>query len=225
MPFPLPRGAFVVSCQARADNPLHGARFMAAMARAAEQGGARGFRVNGADDIRAVRAVSALPIIGIVKRVTAGVPVTITPDIADAVIAAEAGADIIAIDATPRARDGLSLAELIPAIKARTRCALMADIATLDDGLAAANFGADAVATTLAGHTLETAHRRALGPDLDLVSALVARLSIPIIAEGLYETPAQVAEAFLRGAHAVVVGTAITNPREITRRFVAGSGV
>ena len=82
MPFPLPRGAFVVSCQARADNPLHGAAFMAAMARAAEQGGARGLRVNGGDDIRAVRAVSALPIIGIVKRMTDGFPVTITPDIA-----------------------------------------------------------------------------------------------------------------------------------------------
>lgn len=220
MPFPLPRGAFVVSCQARADNPLHGPVCMAAMAQAAEQGGARGLRINGAHDIRAVRAVSALPIIGIVKRLSADYKVYITPDIADAVAAAEAGAEIIAIDATPRPRDGLPLAELIPTIKARTGCSVMADVATLDEGIAAAGLGVDAVATTLSGHTLETAHRKALGPDLELVSALVATLNIPIVAEGLYETPEQVAEAFLRGAYAVVVGTAITNPREITRRFI-----
>ena len=38
--------------------------------------------------------------------------------------------------------------------------------------------------------------------------------------EGRYDTPELVALAFAAGAHAVVVGTAITNPREITRRFV-----
>ena len=112
---------------------------------------------------------------------------------------------------------------MIPAIKAKTGRAVMADVATLDDGIAAARLGADAIATTLAGHTAETAHRKSLGPDLDLVSALVAAPRFPIVAEGLYETPEQVAEAFRRGAHAVVVGTAITNPREITRRFVERS--
>ena len=162
--FPLPRGAFVVSCQARADNPLHGPVFMAAMARAAEQGGARGLRVNGADDIRAVRAVTQLPIIGIVKRFSDRHPVYITPDVPDAVVAATAGADIIAIDATARPRDGLPLADLIPAIKARTGKPVMADVATLEEGIAAARHGADAVATTLAGHTAETAHRKALAP-------------------------------------------------------------
>ena len=224
MPFPLPRGAFIVSCQARADNPLHGPAFMAAMARAAEQGGASAFRVNGAADIRAVRAASALPIIGIVKRMSDHYPVTITPDIADAIAAAESGARIIATDATPRPRDGLAVSALIAAIKQQTGLAVMADVSTLDEGIAAAALGADAVATTLAGHTADTAHRKALGPDLDLVAALVARLTIPVVAEGLYETPEQVAEAYRRGAYAVVVGTAITNPREITRRFVARSG-
>lgn len=223
MPFPFARGDFIVSCQARADNPLHGPAFMAAMARAAEQGGARGFRVNGIDDIAAVRAVSALPIIGIVKRFSDRHPVYITPDVRDAVAAKAAGAGVIAIDATPRPRDGLPLAELIPAIKAQTGCPVMADIATLAEGLEAARLGADAIATTLAGHTTETAHRKVFGPDLDLVSALAAAVGVPIVAEGLYETPEQVREAYRRGAHAVVVGTAITNPREITRRFVERS--
>ena len=58
------------------------------------------------------------------------------------------------------------------------------------------------------------------GPDLDLLSALVAEVPVPIVAEGRFDTPDLVAEAFRRGAHAVVVGTAITNPREITKKFV-----
>ena len=33
----IPRGSLIVSCQARADNPLHGATFMGAMALAAAQ--------------------------------------------------------------------------------------------------------------------------------------------------------------------------------------------
>ncbi len=224
MTFPIPRGAFVVSCQARADNPLHGPVFMAAMARAAAQGGAAGFRVEGAADISAVRAVSSLPVIGLVKRFSDQFPVYITPDVRDAVVAAEAGATVIAIDATRRPRDGMALEHLIAAIKVATGRHVLADVATLDDGLEAARLGADAIATTLAGHTFETAHRKALGPDLDLVSALVAATARPVIAEGLYETPEQVAEAYRRGAHAVVVGTAITNPREITRRFVQRAG-
>ncbi len=224
MTFVLPRGAFVVSCQARADNPMHGPVFMAAIARAAEQGGAAGFRVNGPDDIRAVRAVSTRPIIGLVKRFSDAHDVYITPDVSDAVTAAEAGATLIAVDATQRSRDGLPLAALIPAIKAATGCAVIADVATLADGVAAVGHGADAIATTLAGHTAGTVHRKASGPDLDLVSALVAATSLPVIAEGLYETPEQVADAFRRGAYAVVVGTAITNPREITRMFVQRSG-
>ena len=96
----------------------------------------------------------------------------------------------------------------------------MADVATLAEAERAAALGADAVATTLSGYTHETAARHGEGPDLDLVAALVAALSVPVVAEGRFETPAQVREAFRRGAHAVVVGTAITNPREMTRRFV-----
>ena len=80
--------------------------------------------------------------------------------------------------------------------------------------------GATYVATTLAGYTEETASRKSEGPDLELLSALVAELPVPIVAEGRFDTPDLVAEAFLRGAHAVVVGTAITNPREITRKYV-----
>jgi putative N-acetylmannosamine-6-phosphate epimerase len=218
------RGSLVVSCQARADNPLHGAAFMAAMALAAVQGGAKAIRANGMADIAAIRRAVDVPIIAINKRFNERFPVTITPDLGDAVAVAEAGGDIIAIDATARPRDGLPLRELMPAIRAACPgIALMADIATLAEAEAAQALGFDIIATTLSGYTDETAARLLHGPDLDLISALVARHSVPIVAEGRFETPAQVREAFARGSHAVVVGTAITNPREITRRFVAGA--
>ncbi|WP_114946188.1 N-acetylmannosamine-6-phosphate 2-epimerase [Microvirga calopogonii] len=216
----IPKGALVVSCQARADNPLHGPVYMSAMARAAEAGGAKGIRANGEADVAAIRAVTNLPIIGISKVWDDRFPVYITPGFAQAEQIAMAGADIIGIDATPRARDGDPVERLIGRIRTELGREVFADIATLEEGRAAHAAGATYVATTLAGYTEETASRKGPGPDLELLSALVAGLPVPVVAEGRFDTPDLVAEAFRRGAHAVVVGTAITNPREITRRFV-----
>ena len=216
----IPKGALVVSCQARADNPLHGPVYMSAMARAAEAGGARGIRANGTDDIANIRAVTRLPIIGIAKVWDDRFPVYITPGFAQAAEIARAGADIIGLDATPRPRDGEPMERLIGRIRSELGKEIFADIATLGEGRAAHAAGATYIATTLSGYTEETASRRTSGPDLDLLSALVAELPVPIVAEGRFDTPDLVAEAFRRGAHAVVVGTAITNPREITKKFV-----
>ncbi len=219
----IPKGALVVSCQARADNPLHGPVHMSAMAQAAEAGGAGGIRANDEADVAAIRAVTLLPIIGIAKVWDDRFPVYITPGFAQAAQVAGAGADIVGIDATPRPRDGEPVASLIPRIKAELGREVFADIATLEEGRAAHAAGATYVATTLAGYTEETASRKTAGPDLDLLSALVSELPAPIVAEGRFDTPELVAEAFRRGAHAVVVGTAITNPREITKRFATAA--
>jgi N-acylglucosamine-6-phosphate 2-epimerase len=215
----IPKGALVVSCQARADNPLHGPVYMSAMARAAEAGGAKGVRANGDDDIAAIRAVTALPIIGISKVWDDRFPVYITPGFAQAARIAQAGADIIGLDATARPRDGEPVKRLIGRIRGELGKEVFADIATLDEGQAAHSFGATYVATTLSGYTEETAARKTAAPDLELLSALVAAVPAPVVAEGRFDTPELVAEAFRRGAHAVVVGTAITNPREITKKF------
>jgi len=216
----IPKGALVVSCQARADNPLHGPVYMSAMALAAEAGGALGIRANGAADIAAIRAVTGLPIIGIAKVFDENFPVYITPGFEQAAQVAKAGAEIIGIDATPRLRNGEPVARLIGRIRTELGREVFADIATLEEGRAAHAAGATYVATTLAGYTEETAARKTEGPDLELLSALVAELPVPIVAEGRFDTPELVAEALRRGAHAVVVGTAITNPREITKKFV-----
>lgn len=216
----LAAAGLVVSCQARADNPLHGPHFMAAMARAAEQGGAIGIRANGPPDIAAIRAATALPLIGLFKTERPGSDVTITPDFAAARDVAHAGADWIAIDATDRQRPAESVAALIARIHAELRCRVLADVATLAEGVAAAAAGADAVATTLSGYTPPTAHLTD-APDLALVTALARAVGVPVVAEGRFWTQEQVRAAFARGARAVVVGTAITNPREITRHLAA----
>ena len=216
----IPKGALVVSCQARADNPLHGPGHMSAMAQAAQAGGAGGIRANGEADVAAIRAVTRLPIIGIAKVWDDRFPVYVTPGFEQAAQIAKAGADIVGLDATPRPRDGEPVERLIGRIRAELGKEVFADIATLEEGRAAHAAGATYVATTLSGYTEETASRKTEGPDLELLSALVAEISAPIVAEGRFDAPDLVAEAFRRGAHAVVVGTAITNPREITRNFV-----
>jgi len=192
---------------------------IAAVARAAVAGGAVGLRINGEDDIREVRRAVDVPIIGIRKVATPESPVSITPTFADARAVAEAGADIIALDATARPRPGRErLDELIPRIKRELERPVMADVATTDEGVRAAALGADLVATTLSGYT--GAGPTPAGPDLDLVRTLSASLRVPVVAEGRYHTPALVREALRAGAFAVVVGRAITDPLMLTKVFV-----
>lgn len=217
MSFLLPKG-LIVSCQARADNPLHGPQFMGAMALAARDGGAVAIRANGPADIAAVTA-AGLPVIGIHKVFSDAYPVYITPNFEAAAAIVAAGAEIVALDCTTRPRDGEPPEVLVRRIREELGAEVFADVSTLDEGLAAADWGATYVATTLSGYT-EATQPKPDAPDLALLSALSERLGIPVIAEGRYNSPALVRQAFEAGAHAVVVGTMITNPREITRMFV-----
>lgn len=213
----LKRG-LIVSCQARADNPLHGPQFMGAMALAARDGGAVGIRANGPADIAAVKA-AGLPVIGIHKVFSDQYPVYITPNFAAAEAIVAAGAEVVALDCTDRPRDGEEPAVLIRRIREELGAEVFADVSTLREGVAAADCGAHYVATTLSGYT-EATQPKPDEPDLKLLSALASKLSVPVIAEGRYNSPDLVREAFNVGAFAVVVGTMITNPREITRAFV-----
>ncbi|MFN7211086.1 MAG: N-acetylmannosamine-6-phosphate 2-epimerase [Aggregatilineales bacterium] len=210
------RGGLIVSCQALPDEPLHGAEIMARMAIAAQMGGARGIRANGVEDIRAIRQAVDLPVIGLYKDGSQGVYITPTVRHAQAVMAA--GAQVVAFDATRRPRpNGERVADLIAAIHAQGRLAL-ADVATLEEALAAQADGADFVAPTLNGYTEETADSAT--PDFALISAMAAQLGVPVIAEGHINTPQQARQALECGALAVVVGSAITRPQIITANFV-----
>jgi N-acylglucosamine-6-phosphate 2-epimerase len=214
------RGGLIVSCQALPDEPLYGAEIMARMALAATLGGARAIRANTPVDIADIRNAVDLPIIGLYKDDIPGYPVYITPTLDHARQVAEAGADIIAIDATARPRpEPGSLADFIAAIHDQTGCPVLADISTLAEGLAAAAAGADLVSTTMSGYTAYSPQQA--DPDLALVQELAAAVAIPVLAEGRYRLPEQVRQAIAAGALAVVVGGAITRPQEITRWFVA----
>lgn len=223
------RKQLVVSCQALPDEPLHGPHIMARMALAAELGGAAAIRANSPADIVAIRAAVSLPIIGLYKEHIPGFDVYITPTLAHAQAVAAAGADLIAIDATARPRpEPRPLADFIAAIQRTTGALVVADVATLAEGLAAEAAGADLISTALSGYTSDSP--QIFDPDLDLVQALADRLQAPVLAEGRYYTPEQAQQALERGALAVIVGAAITRPQEITRRFVAalaqrGNGV
>jgi N-acylglucosamine-6-phosphate 2-epimerase len=215
-----PPRSIVVSCQAAADNPLHGPGSMALMARAAVAGGAKAIRANGPVDVAAIRAAVEVPILGINKL---GDPrgVFITPDVASAVEVAVAGAAVVALDGTRRPRpDGRSLRDHVAEIRQRLDVELMADVDSLEAGVAAREAGVDLVATTLSGYTGGAVPE---GPDVALVAQLARALDCPVIGEGRYWTTDDVKAGFDAGAYAIVVGTAITNPMAITRRFVEWS--
>lgn len=215
------RGGLVVSCQAPPGDPLSGPGFMAAMARAAVAGGAVGIRADGPADVRAVRRAVDVPVVGLWKQGAEGV--YITPTVGHARAVAEAGAQIVAIDATGRPRpDRSTVPEVVAGLRRAHRCLVMADVSTLEEGAAAAAAGADLVATTLAGYTPYS--RQGPGPDLELVAALAARVEVPVVAEGRIATPQEARAALDAGAWTVVVGGAITRPQLITARFVAALG-
>ena len=211
------KGKLIVSCQALADEPLHGAGIMAQMAVAAQIGGAAAIRANSPADIRAIKQAVDLPVIGLYKQGDSGV--YITPTFAAAAEIAEAGADVIALDCTGRPRpDGAPLAELLARIHQELRLPTFADVATLPDARAAAAAGAAMAAPTLSGYT--DARPAQDGPDFELLAGMIEDLPIPVIAEGRVNRPEQARLALDMGAWAVVVGSAITRPRTITARFV-----
>lgn len=214
------RGSLVVSCQAPQNTAFRDSNLMALMAKAAEAGGAKGIRAEGAADIAAIRSAVSLPIIGIRKTARpSGGGVFITPDFEAALPLAAAGADIIALDGTPRPRrDGRSLSDLIDRIHGELGLPVMADIDSVASAEFAQDAGADLIGTTLSGYTSGDIPDSA---DFDLIRSLKALVDRPIVAEGRIWTREDALTAFDAGATTVVVGTAITNPSAITRRFVA----
>nr|WP_246385353.1 N-acetylmannosamine-6-phosphate 2-epimerase [Armatimonas rosea] len=210
----------IVSCQALEGEPLFGSEIMAKLARAAKLGGAVGIRANTPVDIAAIKAeVPELPLFGLWKVVVPGFDeVYITPRLREAVAVAEAGAEIIAIDATLRPHPEGTTAELIQAIKHTTGRLVLADIDNEAAALAAIEAGADAISTTLSGYTPDSPQFP--GPDLELVARLAARkLPVPLFAEGRIHSPEDARAALDAGAFAVIVGGAITRPAQITERF------
>ncbi len=213
----------IVSCQAPAGSPLDHPPCIAAMALAAELGGATGVRIAGVRNIRRVRRVTQLPIIGIEKVKSPASPVYITPTLRSMRHIHGAGADIIALDCTSRKRPGnYTVEQMLDTAKRELRALVMADVATVEEGVRAASLGADLVSTTLNGYTEET-RCNAEGPALDLLKRLVRHVQVPVVLEGRVRTPQDVVRGLELGAYAVVVGTAITGVETLTREFVGAA--
>lgn len=216
-------GGLIVSCQALPGEPLHteSGGVMPLMAIAAERAGAVGIRANSVRDITEIRAATTLPIIGIIKQDYEGFEPYITPTMREVDAVLDAGVDVVAVDATDREHPGgITSGEFLDQIRQRHPEALvMADTSTLDEALEAGRHGVDLVSTTLSGYTTQSSG--APRPDLPLVKALAEQSSVPVIAEGNITTPELAKAAIEAGAHAVVVGGAITRPMTIAERFVS----
>ena len=205
----------VVSCQAYPGEPMQAPLIMAAVAESVVNGGAGGIRAQGLADIREVRRSVTVPLIGLIKSGLR--EVFITPTIEDCIAVSKAGADIVAFDGTSRPRpDGSSLSDCATVVHGLGKLVL-ADCGSMQDAEASIDAGADCLATTLAGYTGD--RPRTHGPDLKLLQELVSISPIPVIAEGRVRTPTEALRCLELGAHAVVVGTAITHPTSIAQIF------
>lgn len=214
------KGKLIVSCQALPDEPLHSPFIMGRMAKAAMLAGAGGIRANSVEDISEIKRNVDLPIVGIIKRVYQGSDVFITPTMKEIELLYLEGVDIIALDATKRVRpDGRTIKEIFPKIKERYPDQLyMADCSTYEEAMSAIELGFDCVGTTLNGYTHYTSESDL--PNLPLIEKIVKHSHVPVIAEGGISTAEQLKQVFQLGVDTAVVGTAITRPMEITKRFV-----
>lgn len=216
------QGKLIVSCQALENEPLHSPFIMSKMALAAAQGGAAAIRANSLIDVQTIMDTVDLPVIAIIKRDYPGSDVYITATLKEVDELMAAKPAMIAMDATGHERPGAhDLQSLVVAIRQKyPDLLLMADIATVDEARVAAELGFDCVGTTLHGYTSETKGQILAHNDCQFLRDVLAAIDVPVIAEGNVETPEMAAHCLALGAHAVVVGGAITRPQQITRRFV-----
>lgn len=214
------KGGLIVSCQALEDEPLYSSFIMSKMAYAAFLGGASGIRANTVEDITAIRNEVDLPIIGIIKKNYGACPVYITPTMHEVDELVKANVEIIAIDATKRVRPtGETITEFFTKVRSKYENQLfMADISTIEEGILAEKLGFDFIGTTLSGYTQYT--KGTVLPDLQLLKQLKEKTNAMIVAEGGIWTPQDLKNCYQCGIHTAVVGSVITRPMLITKKFV-----
>lgn len=211
----------IVSCQALEDEPLHSSMIMSRMALAAKEGGAKGIRANSVEDIQAIKALVDLPIIGIIKRDIPGSDVYITPALEDIDALVAAHCEIIAMDATSCLREnGEDIAHFFKKVRAKyPKQAFMADCSTIEEAIYADSLGFDFVGTTLVGYTKQSKGSHIEENDFQIIRSILQKVSAPVIAEGNIDTPQKAKRVLDLGCFSVVVGSIITRPQVITKRF------
>ncbi|GJM56512.1 N-acetylmannosamine-6-phosphate 2-epimerase [uncultured Dubosiella sp.] len=218
------KGKLIVSCQALPDEPLHSSFIMGRMARAAKEGGASGIRANTVADIEEIQKEVDLPVIGIIKRQYGDNHVYITPTMTevDELMAMKNPPEVIAVDATCRERpDHKTLDELFGEMKKKYPDQLwMADCSTVEEMKHADELGFDFIGTTLVGYTPESEGDKIETNDFEIIREFLKTAKHPLIGEGNIDTPEKVKRVLELGAYSVVVGSIITRPQVITKRFV-----
>ena len=216
------KGGLIVSCQVQPDDPVYSMDFVLKMAQAAEWAGAAGIRANSPDQIKMIKEHVDLPLIGLYKIWHEDTDVFITPTLEAARQVWDAGADIIALDCTDQlTHEGKPAWELLPLVQKEIPDALIfADISTYEEAKRAVDLGADIVGPTLYGYTEATKHIEE--PNLREFARMCRDFGDRafMIMEGHIYTPEDAVKCLYLGADAVVVGSAITRPHLIAKRFV-----
>ncbi len=218
------KNTLIVSVQAYEGEPMRDPYVMGKIAEAAEIGGASAIRCQGLEDISTIKKSVSIPVIGLLKVGHDLSKVFITPTLSDVEKCFEAGADVVALDATDRPRpDGYSFEETVSAIQKEfgENALLMGDCATFKDIKRSFEAGCVLAGTTLAHSGTAVSQPATQGPNLEIIKkAKEAFPDKPIICEGSVHSPKDVRDALDAGAYAVVVGTAITHPTTLTSWFV-----
>lgn len=216
------RGGLVVSCQVQPEDPIYTDNMVVKMAEAASWAGAVGIRANTPEQIRQIKEAVHLPVIGLYKIWRENTDVYITPTLEAAKVVWEAGAEIIAMDCTDRMTlEGTKAWELLPKVKeAIPEAITFADVSNYEEAKRAAELGADIVAPTLCGYTEYTVD--CPWPDYREFARMCRDLGedVHMMMEGHLNTPEDAMKCIYLGAHAVVVGSAITRPHLTAKRFV-----
>lgn len=207
------QNGLIASCQPVDDGPMDDPQIVAAMAKACVIGGAAGLRIEGVENLKAVRPQVNVPIIAILKRDLPDSPIRITPFLTDIEALAENGADIIAVDGTQRVRP-VTIADALAKIH-QLGCLAMADCSNLQEGLYCQQLGFDIVGSTMSGYTGGPIPQ---APDFQLVKDFKAA-GMRVMAEGRYNTPELAAQAITCGADFVTVGSALTRLEHLTSWF------
>lgn len=214
------KGSLIISCQAVKGEPLYGCNIMHLMARAAKEGGADAIRCNSVTDINAIRKEVSLPTIGIIKAVYPDSDVYITPTRKEVkALLEQTDTEVIALDATDRARpNGEKLEDLIAYIRRmKPQVEIMADISTFDEAKRADALGFDYVGCTMRSYTPATKGIEI--PDCAFIAQMVDTLHAKVIAEGGIWEVGQLEKVWRANPYAVVIGSAVTRPKDITARF------